>query len=471
MRSRVGRAIIAVRDSEVAAEALGVDLARTKTLAFAMSAFYAGTAGGLYSATLNFVAPEGFDLFQMVVHFSMVVVGGLGSVWGAVLGAGLLVGVQEALRAFKSAQEIAFGLVLMTAIIFLPDGLISLLRRRVPGWEEPLRRVAPPAAVAPGAPASGDGRVMAARPRVAAAGGPMLAVRDLAISFGGVRALDGVSLEVAAGEIRGIIGPNGAGKTTLLNVICGFERPARGEVIVAGSPVTGLAASGVAARGLTRTFQTTQLFRGMTVLENVMTGRHLHLRAGVLSAALDRRAVRAEEAEAAAAARRALAFVGMERFADRVGTELSFGQQRLVEVARALVTEPKVLLLDEPAVGLSVTRVAQFDALLRRIRDEHGVTIVMIEHVIRLVMDVSDRVTVLDYGREDRRGRAGRDPPRPRGDRGLSREGARCSTSGILRSRTGRPRSCATCRSASRRARSSRSSAATAPARRRRSTC
>jgi len=412
VRSRVGRAMIAVRDSEVAAEALGVDLARTKTLAFAMSAFYAGTAGGLYSATLNFVAPEGFDLFQMVVHFSMVVVGGLGSVWGAVLGAGLLVGVQEALRAFKSAQEIAFGLVLMTAIIFLPDGLISLLRRRVPGWEEPLRRVVPPA-VAPGAPSSGDGRVLAARPRVAAAGGPMLAVRDLAISFGGVRALDGVSLEVDAGEIRGIIGPNGAGKTTLLNAICGFERPARGEVIVAGSPVTGLDASQVAARGLTRTFQTTQLFRGMTVLENVMTGRHLHLRAGVLSAAVDRRTVRKEEAEAAAEARRVLTFVGMESFADRVGTELSFGQQRLVEVARALVTEPKVLLLDEPAVGLSVTRVAEFDTLLRRIRDEHGVTIVMIEHVIRLVMGVSDRVTVLDYGRKIAEGAPGeirRDP-------------------------------------------------------------
>ena len=413
VRSRVGRAMIAVRDSEVAAEALGVDLARTKTLAFAMSAFYAGTAGGLYSATLNFVAPEGFDLFQMVVHFSMVVVGGLGSVWGAVLGAGLLVGVQEVLRAFKSAQEIAFGLVLMTAIIFLPDGLISLLRRRLPGWEEPLRRVTLPAAVASDAPSSDDGRVMAARPRAAAAGGPMLAVRDLAISFGGVRALDGVSLEVDAGEIRGIIGPNGAGKTTLLNVICGFERPARGEVIVAGSPVTGLAASGVAARGLARTFQTTQLFRGMTVLENVMTGRHLHLRAGVLSAALDRRTVRDEEAEAATAARRALAFVGMESFADRVGTELSFGQQRLVEVARALVTEPKVLLLDEPAVGLSVTRVAELDALLRRIRDEHGVTIVMIEHVIRLVMGVSDRVTVLDYGRKIAEGAPGeirRDP-------------------------------------------------------------
>src|SRR5882724_925751 len=147
VRSRVGRALVAIRDSELAAEALAVDLARYKTIAFVLSAFYAGMAGALYSATLNFVAPEGFDLFQMVVHFSMVVVGGLGSVWGAVLGAALLVGVQEALRAFKGAQEIAFGLVLMLAIVFLPEGLISLLRRRVPGWNEPLRRVAPSTAV------------------------------------------------------------------------------------------------------------------------------------------------------------------------------------------------------------------------------------------------------------------------------------------------------------------------------------
>jgi ABC-type branched-subunit amino acid transport system ATPase component/ABC-type branched-subunit amino acid transport system permease subunit len=403
VRSRVGRALIAVRDSDVAAEALGIDLARTKTLAFAMSAFYAGTAGGLYSATLNFVAPEGFDLFQMVVHFSMVVVGGLGSVWGAVLGAAALVGLQEALRAFKGAQEIAFGLLLMIAIIFLPDGLISLLRGRVPGWEEPLRRIRPAAAAAlPRAIGSAPGPAETAndRPRAAPSASAVLAVKDLGVSFGGVRALDGVDLEVRAGEIRGVIGPNGAGKTTLLNTICGFARPTRGAVALDGSPVTGLAASRIAARGLTRTFQTTQLFRGMTVLENVMTGRHLHLRAGVLSAAIDRASVRAEEAAAAAEARRALAFVGMEPFADRVATELSFGQQRLVEVARALVTEPTVLLLDEPAVGLSATRVIEFDALLRRIRDERGVTIVMIEHVIRLVMEVSDRVTVLDYGRK-----------------------------------------------------------------------
>lgn len=139
VRSGVGRALVAVRDSEVAAEALTIDLARYKAIAFSLSALYAGVAGGLYSATLSFVAPEGFDLFQMVVQFSMVVVGGLGSVWGSVLGAGLLIGLQEALRAFKGGQEIAFGLLLMACIVFLPDGLISLVKRRARGWEEPLR--------------------------------------------------------------------------------------------------------------------------------------------------------------------------------------------------------------------------------------------------------------------------------------------------------------------------------------------
>jgi branched-chain amino acid transport system permease protein len=140
VRSRVGRALVAIRDSELAAEALAVDLARYKTIAFVLSAFYAGMAGALYSATLNFVAPEGYDLFQMVVQFSMVVVGGLGSIWGSVLGAALLLAMQEGLRAFKGAQEIAFGLLLMLCIIFLPEGLISFLKGHLPGWSEPLRR-------------------------------------------------------------------------------------------------------------------------------------------------------------------------------------------------------------------------------------------------------------------------------------------------------------------------------------------
>jgi branched-chain amino acid transport system ATP-binding protein len=227
-----------------------------------------------------------------------------------------------------------------------------------------------------------------------------LSVRDLHVRFGGVKVLDGVGLEVRRGEIRGVIGPNGAGKTTLLNVICGIHRPTRGDVLVEGTSVVGRKPSEIARLGLGRTFQTSQLFRGMTVVENLMTGLHRRTSSGLLAAGLGLRRQREEEAETEEAARRALDFVGMSAFADRPGTALSFGQQRVVEIARTLISEPKVVLLDEPAVGLSINRVAEFDGLLRRIRDEKGVTLILIEHVIRLVMEVCDQVTVLSSGRK-----------------------------------------------------------------------
>lgn len=227
-----------------------------------------------------------------------------------------------------------------------------------------------------------------------------LRASGVSISFGGLKALDSVEIDVAPGEIRGIIGPNGAGKTTLLNVICGIDPPDSGAVWLDGQPITGLRTSRIAERGIGRTFQTTKLFKGMTVLENVMTGLHGKMRANPLAAAFGMRSVLREEAEAARRAREVLEFVRMLDFADHEATALSFGQQRLVEVARALVSEPQVLLLDEPAVGLSLTRVAEVDELLRRIRRERGVTILMIEHVIRLVMGVCDRITVLNSGRK-----------------------------------------------------------------------
>lgn len=227
-----------------------------------------------------------------------------------------------------------------------------------------------------------------------------LRASGVSISFGGLKALDSVEIDVAPGEIRGVIGPNGAGKTTLLNVICGIDPPDHGAVWLDGQPITGLKTSRIAERGIGRTFQTTKLFKGMTVLENVMTGLHGKMRASPLAAAFGMKSVLREEAEAARRAREALEFVRMLDFADHEATALSFGQQRLVEVARALVSEPQVLLLDEPAVGLSLTRVAEVDELLRRIRRERGVTILMIEHVIRLVMGVCDRITVLNSGRK-----------------------------------------------------------------------
>jgi branched-chain amino acid transport system ATP-binding protein len=240
----------------------------------------------------------------------------------------------------------------------------------------------------------------------AAAGRAKLEARGVSVGFGGLRALDAVDIAVPAGEIRGIIGPNGAGKTTLLNVICGINPPDAGDILLDGRSIAGLKTSQIAALGLARTFQTSRMFKGMTVLENVMTGLHARMSAGPLAAAFGLGRVRGEERESASLARRALDFVGMRRFEEYESSGLSFGQQRVIEIARALIGEPKVLLLDEPAVGLSEPRVRELDLLLRRIRDERGVTIVMIEHVVQLVMGVCDRITVLNSGRKIAEGTA-----------------------------------------------------------------
>ena len=226
----------------------------------------------------------------------------------------------------------------------------------------------------------------------------MLELNNISVGFGGLKALSNVSISIARGQIHGIIGPNGAGKTTLLNVITGVFPPNSGDIVLDGISIRGFRTSEIAARGLGRTFQASKIFQGMTVLENVMCGLHGILKATPWAAAFGLGSVRDHERTAALDALAMLNFVGMEEFAHRDAAALSFGQQRLVEIARALISKPKVLLLDEPAVGLSAVRVDELGVLLKRIRDEHGTTIVMIEHVVQLVMGVCDRITVLNSG-------------------------------------------------------------------------
>ena len=233
-----------------------------------------------------------------------------------------------------------------------------------------------------------------------------LQVNDVSIAFGGVQALENVTIDFPSGKIIGIIGPNGAGKTTLLNVICGLAQPTSGTVTLDGTVLNELKPNQIAALGLRRTFQASQLFPNMSVLENMMTGLHLKVGSGLYGAIMRTAQMRREEEEMRARALEALAFVGFAKFADRPGNALSFGQQRIVEIARTLIHDPKVVLLDEPAVGLSVARVAELDELLQRIRLERGVTTIMIEHVIRLVMGVSDHVVVMSSGRKIAEGTA-----------------------------------------------------------------
>lgn len=226
----------------------------------------------------------------------------------------------------------------------------------------------------------------------------ILEARDLTVRFGGVSALAGVSFQVAPGTVTSLIGPNGAGKTTAFNVITGFQRPTQGTVRHDGETITGWRPHRIAARGLVRTFQKTSVFGGLTVRENVLTGLHLRGRVGVAAALLARARVRAEEERLAGEADRVIDFVGLGARRDELASSLSYGDQRLLELVVALAAGPRLLLLDEPASGMTASEKATVAGLIGRIR-EQGVTVFLVEHDMRLVMGISDRVLVLNYGR------------------------------------------------------------------------
>jgi branched-chain amino acid transport system ATP-binding protein len=225
----------------------------------------------------------------------------------------------------------------------------------------------------------------------------LLEVAGLAKSFGGVAALADVYFEVPTGVVYAVIGPNGAGKTTLFNTLCGFYAPDEGSIRFESEPLVGLAPHAVAARGISRTFQNLQVFFNMTVLENVMVGCHLRSGTGLAAAALRLPSVLREERQVRQWAREALAFCGLDQLRDRPASALPYGVLKRVEVARALASGPKLLLMDEPAAGLNDTETAEMRGLIRRIRDA-GTAVLLVEHNMELVMQVSDRVLVLEYG-------------------------------------------------------------------------
>jgi branched-chain amino acid transport system ATP-binding protein len=228
---------------------------------------------------------------------------------------------------------------------------------------------------------------------------PLLAATGISKRFGGLAALTGVTLGIARGEIFGLIGPNGAGKTTLFNVLTGLYPPDAGEFTFEGAPLTGMKSHRVCARGIARTFQNIRLFANMTALENVMVGRHVRTRAGVAGAVFRGARTRAEEAAIARRARELLDYCGIAARAGDAAHGLSYGDQRRLEIARALATEPRLLALDEPAAGMNATERLELARLLERIRAD-GVTLLLIEHDVKLVMGLCDRVAVLDYGRK-----------------------------------------------------------------------
>ena len=396
--SKLGRAMIALRDSEIAAEVAGVDTVRIKMLAFAMSSMYAGVAGGLYVSYVNYVSPDLFSNAQAVLFFTMLVVGGTGSAVGAVLGTALLTALPEALRFLKEWYLVLYGVGVILIIIFIPEGLASLGSRWRKRIERDTKRAENPSN-SNELPDSSSFSMPTIVSHDANAKDALLVVDSVTQRFGGLVALDGVSVSIMPGTIHAVIGPNGSGKTTFLNVLSGAYTPDKGSLKLLGQELLGERPSAIAVAGMSRTFQNIRLYKSLSVVENVMVGGACRTPGSLLSILLGSAKCKDEERGIRNDALKALSFVGLADMAERPADSLAYAQQRLLEIARAIATRPKLLLLDEPAAGMNPQEASMLMQIIRKLRDT-GITVIFVEHNVKLVMGVSDRVTVFDFGRK-----------------------------------------------------------------------
>ena len=412
--TRIGRAMIALRDSEIAAEVMGIDTVRMKMLALGLSSAYAGLAGSLYVGYVNYLSPDLFSNAQAVLFFVMLVIGGVGSAVGAVLGTIVLTVLPEALRFLKEWYLVLYGVGVILMITFLPNGLVSIgdrLRRSARRAETPVASQTQPAAAAMEAAApdvsdafdAHDASSRLAVGAIANVSATVLTVDAVTMRFGGLVALDAVSLAVGRGTVHAVIGPNGSGKTTFLNVLSGAYAAQAGSVILDGTELIGARPNAIARAGLSRTFQNIRLYGSLTVLENVMVGAACRTESefagNIAGAIVASGRQRRQERDLRVAASAALAVVGLSAYADRPAGSLAYAQQRLLEIARAVAAAPRVLLLDEPAAGMNPQESLRLMAIIATLR-ERGITVIFVEHNVRLVMDVSDRITVFDFGKK-----------------------------------------------------------------------
>jgi branched-chain amino acid transport system permease protein len=392
--SRIGRGWTYTREDEVAAEATGVNTVRMKLLAFALGAAFAGVAGGFFSTKMLMVAPESFTWWESLSVLIIVALGGMGSIPGVIIGAVVVVALPEVLRGFSDYRMLVLGVVLILMALFRPKGI----------WPAtPYRVRAVPILLGGGGGRTGGLSVAtspfppAATAATNRASDILLTARGVTMRFGGVSALTDVSLQIRRGEIVSLIGPNGAGKTTFLNVMAGVYSPTSGSIAFDGKPLTRLRPNAVATVGIARTFQNIRLFPELTVIENAAAGLHCRTKAGSIEAILHTGSERAEEQAIWRQSLRILEFVGLDQRAGEIAKNLPYGSQRRLEIARALATSPKLLVLDEPAAGMTPGEAAELIVLIKSIR-QSGVTVLLIEHHMDVVMAISDRVIVLNYG-------------------------------------------------------------------------
>jgi branched-chain amino acid transport system permease protein len=411
-RSKTGRAFRAIREKPEAASTMGIDVVASRRLAFLMSALIAGAAGAFYAHSVGSLDNGDFRFTRAVDVLSFAVVGGAGQWFGPLLGAGLLTALPiflrdslgasiGFLRDFAQLPDILTGLALLLVIVFLPGGLAQSFPVR-PG------RILGRGGRGVGGPSAGEAAGAAGdvpgleRPGAVAPAvrgeASLLVVHNLTRVFGGVEALSGVSLRFEEGHIHGLIGPNGAGKTTFINLVSGLASPSAGRIVWQGREIQGRPPHLIARSGIARTYQSIRLFAEMSVRENVIVGRHAHIRTDLLTTWMRLPRERREETAAFDDAVRLLEGLGLSELADRPAGALAYGDQRRVEIARALSLHPRLLLLDEPAAGMNEAETERLGRFLLDLKRK-GYTLIVVEHHMDLIMGVCDRIAVLNFGR------------------------------------------------------------------------
>ncbi|MGI4777647.1 MAG: branched-chain amino acid ABC transporter ATP-binding protein/permease [Janthinobacterium lividum] len=443
LRSHLGRAFEALRGSPVASDCMGVSVYRYKVYAFVISAGFAGLAGSLYAYSEQYISPNSYNFELTVLFLLAVIMGGRKSRIGSLLGAAIIVLLPKLLddvvlfryvsvalavlvvvtaviairRQRATAAQMAipvvgsialaglafwletmtdwrlsiFGVIMLFVVYYLQDGIVGFVRTALN-----IRRPKPQADDLAAAKGASDAVSVATN-----AGGSdeLLTANGVLMQFGGLKALNNVDLRIRRGTIHGLIGPNGSGKSTMMNVLTGIYVPTAGALSFAGRSLVGRTSSDIALSGIARTFQNVQLFGEMTALQNVQVGLHHTFDSNLLDVSLHTPRYRRERDAAAQRALNLLRFVGLHELASEEARNLPYGKQRLLEIARALALDPQLLLLDEPAAGLTAPDITELIAIIRKIR-EHGVTVILIEHHMDVVMGLCDTVSVLDFGQK-----------------------------------------------------------------------
>jgi branched-chain amino acid transport system permease protein len=444
LRSQLGRAFEALRGSPVASDCMGVSVYRYKVYAFVISAGFAGLSGCLYAYSEQYISPNTYNFELTVLFLLAVIMGGRKTRSGAMLGAAIIVILPKLLDDLEMFRQVSsvlavlmlvgaivaiakkittpramaipvvgtlalaafsfwlqsitdwrlsiFGLMILFVVYYLQDGIVGFFRKLTSRKTSRGEAYHAPSdakdAISVAASASGK-----------EVGGELLIAKSVLMQFGGLKALNDVDLRIQRGTIHGLIGPNGSGKSTMMNVLTGIYVPTAGSIEFCGRSVVERSSADIALSGIARTFQNVQLFGEMTALQNVQVGLHHTFNSNLLDVALNTPRYQREDESAIARGMGLLNFVGLADLAGEEARNLPYGKQRLLEIARALALDPQLLLLDEPAAGLTAPDIKELIAIIRKIRD-HGITVILIEHHMDVVMNVCDAVSVLDFGQK-----------------------------------------------------------------------